>query len=146
MKAPLFVFIAILVALIGCNKPKTSVQDLFDADMNFSQLSIDSGFAKAFIQYAHPDAVLLRKNSKPVKGREEISGLYQGSVGSVARLTWVPLDGIIAESGEIGYTYGIYTFQSDTIVKKGTYVTVWKKDSSGLWKYILDTGNEGIGE
>jgi ketosteroid isomerase-like protein len=28
---------------------------------------------------------------------------------------------------------------------KGTYISVWKKDAAGNWKYVLDSGNKGIG-
>jgi ketosteroid isomerase-like protein len=26
----------------------------------------------------------------------------------------------------------------------GTYVSIWKKQPDGKWKFILDSGNEGI--
>lgn len=147
MRKTIFAFTIFLVPFFACvdRKPAAMMGDLIEADKDFSRLSVDSGFAKAFIQYAHPDAVLLRKNSMPVKGKEEIASLYQKSIGSGARLTWEPIDGNIAASGEIGYTYGIYTLQIDSVTEKGTYVTVWKKDEEGSWKYILDTGNEGLG-
>lgn len=29
---------------------------------------------------------------------------------------------------------------------KGTYVSVWKKDNKGEWKFVLDSGNEGLDE
>ena len=32
------------------------------------------------------------------------------------------------------------------IIENGTYVSIWKKDESGNWKYILDSGNQGTGE
>jgi ketosteroid isomerase-like protein len=27
----------------------------------------------------------------------------------------------------------------------GTYTSIWKKQSDGTWKFVLDTGNEGVG-
>jgi ketosteroid isomerase-like protein len=33
----------------------------------------------------------------------------------------------------------------DTVLR-GTYVSVWKKQKDGKWKFMLDTGNEGIGQ
>jgi hypothetical protein len=29
-------------------------------------------------------------------------------------------------------------------VRKGTYVSIWKKDENGNWKWVLDTGNPGL--
>ena len=31
-------------------------------------------------------------------------------------------------------------------MQRGTYVTIWKKDADGTWKWVLDSGNEGLGE
>jgi ketosteroid isomerase-like protein len=54
----------------------------------------------------------------------------------------------VALSGELGYTYGIYEVRSRGGIKtigEGTYVTIWKKDRQGNWKFVLDAGNEGLG-
>jgi ketosteroid isomerase-like protein len=29
---------------------------------------------------------------------------------------------------------------------KGTYVTIWRKQKDGKWKFVLDTGNQGVGD
>jgi len=33
---------------------------------------------------------------------------------------------------------------SATSVEKGTYVSIWKKDAAGNWKFVLDSRNVGI--
>jgi ketosteroid isomerase-like protein len=33
----------------------------------------------------------------------------------------------------------------DTIIY-GTYISIWKKQSDGNWKFVLDSGNEGVGK
>jgi ketosteroid isomerase-like protein len=65
-------------------------------------------------------------------------------------LTWQPLYADIAQSGELGYTFGIYELKSKNqegkeMLENVTYVSIWKKDQSGNWKFVLDTGNEGLG-
>lgn len=122
------------------------MEQLFKADKSFSNASEKDGYANAFIEFAHPDVVLLRENNMPIIGKSELIKIFEGARSSKLNFTWEPLGGDIAKSGELGYTYGIYTIKQDTILKKGTYVSVWKKDSKGKWKYILDSGNEGIGE
>ncbi|MBL0056459.1 MAG: hypothetical protein IPP31_09725 [Chitinophagaceae bacterium] len=62
-------------------------------------------------------------------------------------LKWEPKGGQVALSGELGFTYGVYALRpadKDTLMY-GNYVSIWKKQSDGSWKYILDSGNEGIG-
>jgi ketosteroid isomerase-like protein len=65
-------------------------------------------------------------------------------------LSWEPLFADISKSNDLGYTYGVYKVQMDspegsTVDKEGTYVTIWKKDKNGDWKFVLDTGNQGLG-
>jgi len=137
----------LLFSLFSCHSfVQPSVEELFEADKAFSAASEKTGYAKAFIEYAHPDVVLLKENSMPVVGKYTLTKLFENANSQNVHFTWKPLGGNIAQSGELGYTYGIYTIKQDTVVEKGTYVSVWKKDDKGNWKYILDSGNKGIGE
>jgi len=145
MKQLLIIFIASL--LLACHSAvQPDINQLFEVDRQFSEAAGKIGFNQAFIEYAHPDAVLLRKNSMPVVGKQSIAGIYDKLDTTGIHFSWKPLAGDIANSGELGYTYGIYTFTKETITEKGTYVSIWKKDEYGNWKYVLDTGNEGLGK
>jgi ketosteroid isomerase-like protein len=59
-----------------------------------------------------------------------------------------PLFEKISSSGDIGYTYGIHTNTNKITgeITKGTYITIWQKQIDGSWKFILDTGNQGLSE
>jgi hypothetical protein len=61
-------------------------------------------------------------------------------------LTWKPLYADVANSGEIGYTYGTYdlSIKDPHETRSGTYASIWKQDSTGNWKFVLDTGNPGL--
>jgi ketosteroid isomerase-like protein len=55
----------------------------------------------------------------------------------------------VAKSGELGYTSGTYqmTFNDPSgkpISDTGKYVTVWKKQSDGGWKVLLDSFNSDL--
>ena len=140
----LLVLIMATLLISGCQRNGIrNADELLKVDRDFSQLSSDSGRNKAFIAYVHDSAVLLRQNSLPIVGKSAIVNILQRP-DTTYRLTWEPLYASIAESGELGYTYGIYTFQADSTVEKGTYITIWRKTSQG-WRYVLDTGNEGLG-
>ena len=60
-------------------------------------------------------------------------------------LTWNPGGGEIATSDNLGYTYGIYKLATKDTIFRGTYVSIWKKQKDGKWKFVLDSGNPGIG-
>jgi ketosteroid isomerase-like protein len=143
----LFQLLLFLFLIHSCGyRYQPSVNELIESDRLFSEMASEVGYGIAFIEFAHPEAVILRKNSMPVTGINQISKLYEKADTAGVKFFWEPLSGNIAFSGDLGYTYGIYTFQKDSIINKGTYVSIWKKDSNGKWKYILDSGNEGLGE
>ncbi len=119
--------------------------DLLQTDIAFSQLSEQKGRNASFIAYAAEDAVLLRPFSMPVKGKDTIANLLNSYPDSLYTLTWVPIKSDVSHSGELGYTYGTYLLKiKDIGNEEGTYCTVWKKDKNHSWKFVLDTGNEGL--
>lgn len=121
--------------------------ELMDADRQFSRLSEQKGMKNAFIEYLDSNGVLLRPNHLPIAGADAVDFLIQQNDSDYS-MTWEPQNAAIAKSGELGYTYGIYALRpstKDTVIY-GTYVSIWKKEKGGSWKYVLDSGNEGIGD
>lgn len=124
-------------------------QELISVDAQFSKLSEARGVNEAFLSYLADDGVLLRPNSFPIIGKEISKERFFSRPDSGYTLTWKPLYANIAESGELGYTFGIYEFKTmdpegKPTIGHGTYVSIWKKDQFGNWKLVLDTGNEGL--
>ncbi|MEO6638243.1 MAG: DUF4440 domain-containing protein [Ginsengibacter sp.] len=125
-------------------EPKpTSVNEIINADMEFSDMSNQSGMKNAFIDYVDNEGILLRPHHLPVKGADAIDFLSQVNDTSY-KVSWVPEGAQIAKSGDLGFTYGIYTLESGDTTLKGTYVNVWKKQADGKWKFVMNTSNEGI--
>jgi ketosteroid isomerase-like protein len=124
------------------------IESVKQADIDFSDLSKEKGMKEAFLSYVAPNGVMLRPYMMPLVGYDEINKLL--SDGEIPfTLVWAPLYADVSSSGDMGYTYGTYelTFKDDKDakdVRKGTYVTVWKKNSEGKWKWVLDTGNLGL--
>ena len=118
---------------------------LMEADRDFSKMSETKGMRNAFMEYIDSNGVLLRPNATPLVGANAIDFISQSNDTSFT-MTWEPSGGNIAASGELGYTYGVYSIRPKTkdSVRYGTYVSIWKKQPNGKWKFILDTGNEGI--
>lgn len=151
----MYKFTPILLAVIffSCRLPDKKQPDfvsedklkMMDTDRAFSKLSKEQGMKKAFIQYMDDDGVLLRPGQYPLIGAEAIDFLTRIN-DTTFTLTWEPQKGYVAKSGELGYTYGVYSLTptaQDTVLY-GTYVSIWKKQADGTWKFVLDTGNEGI--
>jgi ketosteroid isomerase-like protein len=144
----LFGFIIILFFILSCTKSikNSSVGVLLQTDRNFSEMSVKEGMFKAFIFYIAEDGVILRNNSYPEKGKIALEQRFKGKSDTSFVLCWEPVFERISESGELGYTYGIHTSSERTTgkVTKGTYITIWQKQTDGSWKFVLDTGTQGL--
>lgn len=143
------IFSALLISFIlfGCNKHASfdMNKELIAVDLAFSALSKERGMNHAFLSYVAEDGVMLSPNKMPIVGKEKINALFQ-SDDSDKEFTWKPLYAYLSESGELGYTYGTYAFTTEGETQRGTYVSIWKKDSGGKWKFVLDSGNDGLGK
>ncbi|MEO5648249.1 MAG: hypothetical protein ABIQ56_07780, partial [Chitinophagaceae bacterium] len=104
-----------------------------------------SGMKKAFLEYIEDEGILLRPNHMPIIGADAIDFLSQVNDSSFT-LTWEPKGSDVATSADLGFTYGVYKLEQADTVLYGTYVSIWKKQKDGKWKWVLDTGNDGIGE
>jgi ketosteroid isomerase-like protein len=144
----LFVFIINFFFILSCSKATKSSPSgvLLKTDRDFSAMSEKSGMFTAFLFYIAEDGVILRDNSFPAKGRDNLQDRFAGKTDTTFILTWEPLYEKISESGELGYTYGIHTNTDKNTgeVTKGTYVTMWLKQPDGSWKFVLDTGTQGL--
>ena len=154
MKPLLLLFIVTLG--VGCNnkpvrEPSNGMADarkeILATDAAFSDLSRDKGMKAAFIEYIDSNGVLLRPGSMPIMGANAIDYLIQQN-DTAYTMEWKPSHAEVSKSLDMGYSYGIYAIKpsiQDTILY-GTYVSIWKKQGDGSWKFVLDSGNEGIGE
>ena len=148
-----FLFVVfIIIPAISCNmKDNNDHQKLLHTDIEFSNRSIEVGNHQAFLEYASPDVVLLKPNSFPIVGKPAMKELYSELSDSGYRLTWKPSYGRVSKSGDLGYTFGTYLLkitqgEQKGQVSRGTYCTIWEKNAKGEWRFVLDTGNPGLGE
>jgi ketosteroid isomerase-like protein len=115
-------------------------EQLIKTDKEFSEKSVKEGISAAFIAYADDDVILMRDGQFPIEGKKDLEEYYSKMKSSNARLEWSPVKAEVSESGELGYTFGNWIYASkDTVY--GNYVTIWKKQKDGSWKFVLDGGN-----
>jgi len=119
--------------------------EMIAAEISFSEMSKTKGTKAAMMQFIDSNGVLLRPNSFPLVGADAIDFISQSN-DSTYTMIWQPKGGNIAASGELGYTFGVYSVfpKNKDSAMHGTYVNVWKKQPDGSWKLLLDSGNEGI--
>jgi len=147
-----WVFVIIIVAsavMCGCQSRIDTVQEqkrLLETDKAFAQYSVDSGVAEAFNHFLADDAIQFSAGAPPMFGRETIYQNMKPTERSYV-LQWEPKKAEVSQSGDVGYTWGMFTVSSQDSLGKsqkrfGKYVSVWKKHTDGTWKVALDIGNQ----
>ncbi len=117
-------------------------------------LQVDRDFAKtgvaknldAFMSYLAEDvrfysAGVMRTGKLPFR-----EGWAKGFADPNWTITWAPLYAEAAQSADLGYTTGSFEIHDKSsdgtpVVRKGSYVTIWRKQPDGSWKVALDMGS-----
>ena len=144
----LIIILSALVVLVSCSEkidPKSSEtykKEIVAAETAFSQMAQERGLSEAFIQFADDSAVLMRNNNL-IEGKESIKSYFEGQDLSNTTLVWRPDFVDVSTSGDLGYTYGSFTYSmTDTAgvvqTATGIFHTVWKRQEDGSWKYVWD--------
>lgn len=149
MKRQLILIFTAHLVLISCNMETKNnpieqwKQEILTTEQEFAAMAKKEGIKKAFLNYAAEDAVLLR-SKKLVEGKkamDEFFGIPNESEHE--NLEWAPDFVDVAASGDLGYTYGKFTYSAiDSIGNKvessGIFHTVWKKQPDKTWKFVWD--------
>jgi len=121
---------------------KTDRAALLDVDRKFSKASASKGTVAAFLSYAADDIRFYRMDAFPMTGKEAMQAVLSKMSG---QLTWQPTAAEVSRSGDLGYTYGTFEFRKGSgggePVESGSYVRIWRKQSNGKWKVVLDITN-----
>lgn len=117
---------------------RSESQELISADSTFAALSVTSGAKAAFLAFAATDAMGFGSGLNFNEGREAIGRAFDNfPTGAV--LEWKPVAAEIAQSGDLGCTVGEATIAARHSFSK--YLTVWKRQADGSWKFVADGGN-----
>lgn len=133
------------VALLsGCTQSDTGrfKSEIIAADKAFCASSIKEGPKAAFLRVIARDCKLLGEDTR--SGADAVNNSFLQLPASTT-LTWEPAFVDVGASGDIGYTWGRYELKvpltklgAAPLVRRGTYVTIWKRQFNGSWKVVLD--------
>lgn len=137
-------FVIIPLAFISCNEFKNNVkqnkQELINADSAMSDLAVKEGFNHSILFYADTNIVKFGDNRLPIIGKTALAASFENSP-DIKTLSWQPVNAEVAQSSDIGYTWGNWKFVAKDTTYYGNYFTAWKKQKDGSWKVTLDGGN-----
>ena len=136
-----------LLSTASTAQPGTRPVDIIqDADQAWMTVFAAKNLEKS-VAFCSDNGAILAPNSPIATGHDAISKLIAAFFALPnLKISWHPDRAEVAKSGELGYTSGAYemTFtdpSGKTIPDKGKYVTVWKKQTDGSWKVMLDIFN-----
>jgi ketosteroid isomerase-like protein len=112
--------------------------ELIAADSTFAALSVASGAKTAFTSYAAVEAISFGGGPQITEGREAIGAIFDGFPDG-AVLEWWPVAATIAPSGDLGCTVGEARISS--LNRYSKYLTIWRRQPDGSWKFVADGGN-----
>ena len=111
-----------------------------EAEHAFAQHSIDHGMKPAFLSYAAPEGVIVNRQG-PVNAIESWSKRDPAPAGL---LEWWPTYADVSRAGDMGWTTGPFELREKPTDEKpagtGHFFTIWRKQSDGAWKWVLDLG------
>ncbi len=118
---------------------------LMDADRRFGEATAERG-VEGWLGYFAEDGVMFRPGGM-VTGHDSIRALMTPLlVDTSYALGWEPMDAQVSAARDLGYTVGRYHStrrreDGTALVQRGSYVTIWKKQSGGQWRVVLDIGS-----
>ena len=122
-----------------------AVRRVRQADSAFALAADLQGTGFAFAQYVAPQGVVF-SGSEIVIGTDAVRALFDEQQRAGGTLNWRPVYADAASSGDLGFTVGEYVFTgrgtTGTVVQRfGKYLTIWKKQEDGEWRFVVDGGN-----
>lgn len=121
-----------------------SIDEIREADQNFSIMSEKQGMAKAFTTFAADEVIRMNDGTAPTVGFDSLRAQMSRLPNDGSVLTWQILKADAAQSGDLGYTFGQWMLTNKNDKRKpiyGVYVTVWKRQRNGQWRFVIDGGN-----
>lgn len=116
---------------------KTALSSLLAADSALAAVASKDGAAAAFGARSEPHLRLLRTGRFPLMADSATAFLRAAS-----GYTWKAGSGAVSDSGDLGYTTGVYVILTDRTTnqasERGEYLRIWRRTSAGVWRVALD--------
>lgn len=122
-----------------------ALEAIRSADNDFSRDATRLGTGEAFGRYAADDAQIFSGPGEFISGPRAITQSF-GPTTTKNSLVWHPVHGEVSAAGDLGFTVGNAVFTGERedgapLVRYSKYLTVWKRQRDGSWRYVVDGGS-----
>jgi len=123
------------------DKLKAEVAALEDA---FCTMAKEKGINAAFSHFAAPDVAFIDTDPRQWRGPAAVQQRMGADRPGVS-LTWSAYFTDVSDDCTLGYNYGRYESRGPgpdgkETVRGGWFLSIWKLQPDGSWKYVMDTG------
>ena len=117
------------------------------ADPAAALKSADAGWSKAtesrnldqFMSFVRDDISMCGPDGKWIQGKAVVREGWSKMLADPSfKLSWTAESAEVSKDGKMGYTRGTFSGNMGGKPMGGSYATVWKKDSDGKWRVLVD--------
>jgi len=151
-RTPLMFVSFALVAACQPAGPQVDVeaegQALMQLSRDWSDL-VGAGDLEGALEFWADDATMLPPDMPAFEGKQAIRSFVEGAVQVPGfSISWEPISVEVSSAGDMAYMIerNVSTANDElgnVVTTHGKVVTVWRKDSNGTWKNVVDAWNEG---
>ena len=121
---------------------QSALQEMVKTEQAFSKMAEETNARDAFLAFIADDGLLFRPGA--VNGKKWMLEHPTPPTDKKPLLAWQPAFAGMSVSGDMGFTTGPWEFKADVKDEKpsgyGHFITVWKKQADGMWKFVVDLG------
>lgn len=129
--------LAIGIDTANAQTAPANVDKVVTVETNFDKLVARKGIKDGFLEVADPEGIVFKPNAV------KITDFYSSIEKQAGTLKWEPKFARISAAGDLAFTAGPYVYQngkSDDDKVYGDYVSIWRADSEGKLKLLIDLG------
>jgi ketosteroid isomerase-like protein len=133
--------LAIAVSALAFQQKSVRSSDLdniVNTERAFSRTAAERGTRDAFLAFMSDDSIVFAPD--PANGKKT----WEARPKRPGLLSWEPIYADISAAGDMGYDTGPWEFRpkgaEDKPVAFGNFMTIWKKQADGTFKFALDLG------
>ena len=142
LAASLVIFLFAMAVAGQTSHPTQDLNAMVETERAFSRMSEEKGTRESFAEFIAEDGILFRPG--PVAGKKWMQEHPLPKSDKRPLLTWYPIFAGISRAGDMGFTTGPWQYKSDIKDAKpsafGNFMTIWKRQSDGSWRFVLDLG------
>lgn len=137
-----YIFVIVICLVVAMSaQGQSALQEMVKTEQAFSKMAEDQNARDAFVAFIADEGLLFRPGA--VNGKQWMQE-HPAPSDKNPLLAWQPAFAGMSVSGDMGFTTGPWEMKPNRSDAQpsayGDFVTVWKKQADGSWKFVVDLG------